>query len=338
MFSFHKPKIYRSALGCCICRAKSSSSRFTDSKKYEPEFARCFRIVEEDRRSGEICNACVLLVKRWKKLPPGTTRDWHHVVDARAGPGTKCVNKGKVKPPKRPLKKHRRRHRLGAEKRCKMDIGGGALSDDVTGRWRYSREMRGANSIEGLFAVAVGDDSMSESSLPSPPESRATSPTPSNSSEDEDSVCGLLEEEEEERGRRRGAKGGKKKKPRDGYLLGRRAKSAPFRISSFLDMSFWRKEKVCCGIIFKGPHGEVLIYPKLLRPCRCRRRLGSAPSVVLAAPPALPAEDSGTTPTTPEDDVAAAAALLFPTPEISDCNPSSPDASRGSASLSGGSD
>ena len=87
MFSFHKPKIYRSNSGCCICRAKSSSSRFTDSKKYEPEFERCFRIVE--KRSGEICNACVLLVKRWKKLPSGTNRNWHHVVDARAGPGTK---------------------------------------------------------------------------------------------------------------------------------------------------------------------------------------------------------------------------------------------------------
>lgn len=87
MFSFHKPKIYRSNLGCCICRAKSSSSRFTDSKKYEPEFDKCFRTAE--KRSGEICNACVLLVKRWKKLPTGTNRNWHHVVDARAGPGTK---------------------------------------------------------------------------------------------------------------------------------------------------------------------------------------------------------------------------------------------------------
>lgn len=87
MFSFHKPKIYRSNSGCCICRAKSSSSRFTDSKKYEPEFERCFRI--DEKRTGEICNACVLLVKRWKKLPSGTTKDWHHVVDARAGPGTK---------------------------------------------------------------------------------------------------------------------------------------------------------------------------------------------------------------------------------------------------------
>ena len=89
MFSFHKPKIYRSINGCCICKAKSSSSRFTDSKKYEPEFEKCFRTIE--RRSGEICNACVLLVKRWKKLPPGTQRDWRHVVDARAGPGTKSV-------------------------------------------------------------------------------------------------------------------------------------------------------------------------------------------------------------------------------------------------------
>lgn len=93
MFSFHKPKIYRSISGCCICKAKSSSSRFTDSKKYEPEFERCFRINE--KRSGEICNACVLLVKRWKKLPPNTQRDWRHVVDARAGPGTKSFKNGK---------------------------------------------------------------------------------------------------------------------------------------------------------------------------------------------------------------------------------------------------
>ena len=77
MFSFHKPKIYRSNNGCCICRAKSSSSRFTDSTKYEEEFEKCFRIRE--RRSGEICNACVLLVKRWKKLPDGTNRHWNHV-------------------------------------------------------------------------------------------------------------------------------------------------------------------------------------------------------------------------------------------------------------------
>uniref|UniRef100_A0A452DX36 SIN3-HDAC complex associated factor n=1 Tax=Capra hircus TaxID=9925 RepID=A0A452DX36_CAPHI len=69
MFGFHKPKMYRSIEGCCICRAKSSSSRFTDSKRYEKDFQSCFGLHET--RSGDICNACVLLVKRWKKLPAG---------------------------------------------------------------------------------------------------------------------------------------------------------------------------------------------------------------------------------------------------------------------------
>ncbi|PNJ67324.1 FAM60A isoform 5, partial [Pongo abelii] len=32
----------RSIEGCCICRAKSSSSRFTDSKRYEKDFQSCF--------------------------------------------------------------------------------------------------------------------------------------------------------------------------------------------------------------------------------------------------------------------------------------------------------
>lgn len=112
MFSFHKPKIYRSILGCCICRAKSSSSRFTDSKKYESEFEKCFRLKNE-KRSGEICNACVLLVKRWKKLPTGTNKNWHHVVDARAGPGTKSFkSSSKSSSNNDDKRRHRRQRRL----------------------------------------------------------------------------------------------------------------------------------------------------------------------------------------------------------------------------------
>lgn len=42
-------------------------------------------------------------------------------------------------------------------------------------------------------------------------------------------------------------------------------------IISFLDMSFWRKEEICCGIIFKGPNNEVVVSPKLLKPCSCRK-------------------------------------------------------------------
>jgi len=87
MSSLHKRLVHRSTDGCCICRAKSSSSRFTASGKYEQFFTRCFQLGEA--RGGDICNACVLLVKRFKKLPLDTSQHWAHVVDARAGPGVK---------------------------------------------------------------------------------------------------------------------------------------------------------------------------------------------------------------------------------------------------------
>lgn len=49
----------------------------------------------ETPRRGEICNACVLLVKRFKRLPPDSNRNWGHVVDARVGPGLKSMTKFK---------------------------------------------------------------------------------------------------------------------------------------------------------------------------------------------------------------------------------------------------
>jgi len=91
------------------------SSRFTDSKRYESVFERCFDLSEE--RSGEICNACVLLVKRFVKLPAGSDKHWGHVVDARSGPGIKANGKAKklvrpaeVNAPDTPEKILKRKH------------------------------------------------------------------------------------------------------------------------------------------------------------------------------------------------------------------------------------
>jgi len=96
MKTFTRPKIFRSTEGCCICKAKSSSSRFTDSEKYEEDFAACFQLSEE--RQGEICNACVLVVKRWRKLPRRSTKNWSHVVDSKSGTGAGAYNnKGSAK-------------------------------------------------------------------------------------------------------------------------------------------------------------------------------------------------------------------------------------------------
>lgn len=229
MFSFHKPKIYRSLNGCCICKAKSSSSRFTDSRKYEPEFETCFKT--DEKRSGEICNACVLLVKRWKKLPAGTNRDWHHVVDARAGPGTKSMMKykSKSKISKISCKMTKRHSRKNKSKRLHVDSPEG-LSDDVT----------------------VGEDCLSDQSSfgASMPPSLAPSPMPSDASDDSMPAAPII-------------------KPRP---FKKQKTNNALKISSFLDMTFWKKEKVCCGTVFKGPFGQVILDPRLWRPCsNCKK-------------------------------------------------------------------
>ncbi|XP_028810920.1 SIN3-HDAC complex-associated factor [Denticeps clupeoides] len=198
MFGFHKPKMYRSLDGCCICRAKSSSSRFTDSKRYERDFQSCFGLCET--RSGEICNACVLLVKRWKKLPVGSKKNWNHVVDARGGPSLKTTVRSKK------LKCLSRR----------------ARPSQIS---RLQKELKRHNS-----------DAHSTTSSTSP----AQSPSYSNQSDDGS----------------------------DSELAPGSSRSPIF---SFLDLTYWKRQKVCCGIVYKGRFGEVLIDPHLYKPC-CQKK------------------------------------------------------------------
>lgn len=250
MFSFHKPKVYRSTTGCCICKAKSSSSRFTDSKKYEDDFMECFNLKE--RRSGEICNACVLLVKRWKKLPKGTDRNWHHVVDARAGPGTKSLTKFKSKKlkknplnPDKPMKeKIKKKHRY--IRKGERETSPGAISDDIL----------------------IGDERLSEGSVPSMPGSLAPSPYPSPypSEDDGDSQDHTLVP----------------------MISGSAKRKSPhpsqYQFSGFVDLSYWKQEKVCCGLIFRGERGEVLIDPRFFRPCSCRDKDDSRMTTPVSTP------------------------------------------------------
>ncbi|KAK2858670.1 hypothetical protein Q5P01_003290 [Channa striata] len=185
MFGYHNPKTYRSIDGCCICRAKSSSSRFTDSERYEIDFKSCFGLCEV--RSGDICNACVLLVKRWKKLPAGSKKNWNHVVDAKAGSSMKARLR---------MKQTRKRLRL-------HDIG------------RVQTKLKRKDSD-------------------------AHSTTSSSQSE-----------------------GGSDTEVSPGT-----ASSPAF---SFLDLTYWKRQKVCCGIVYTGRCGEVIIDPQLYRPC-CQRK------------------------------------------------------------------
>lgn len=204
MFNFHKPKVYRSTQGCCICRAKSSSSRFTDSKKYEEAFEPCFELKE--KRTGEVCNACVLLVKRWRNLPENSERNWKHVVDARAGPGTRTLSK--VKSSKNKKKKIKEKLTNGDEV-MKMEVDPSITS-------------LGLKDLDGN-------------------DCESPSPTPSE----------------------------------EAYPLKHsrlNGKPSGIPVSDFIDMSVWKKVKVCCGTIFEGPCGAVMIDPRFMTPCSKRHR------------------------------------------------------------------
>jgi len=192
MSSF-KPKLYRSQDGCCICKAKSSSSRFTDSGKYEDDCLGCFKL--ESARIGEICNACVLIVKRWKKLPANTSKDWAHVVDARTGPGIKNVFRNKKR----------------------VEVNSPAVSPDkIKHKHVYKRKKR--KTLTPVRTEEVGAELVCQ---------KDTS-----------------------------------------YLL------------DFIDTSYWRRESVCCGVLYVGQLGEVMFDQRYFRRCQsgCHRRKNSEPS------------------------------------------------------------
>ncbi|CAH1181198.1 unnamed protein product [Phyllotreta striolata] len=43
-------------------------------------------------------------------------------------------------------------------------------------------------------------------------------------------------------------------------------------ISDFIDSNYWREEKVCCGLIFRGIHDEILVDMRFMKACSSRLR------------------------------------------------------------------
>ncbi|KAK0088989.1 hypothetical protein PV325_009872 [Microctonus aethiopoides] len=218
MFSFHKPKVYRSSTGCCICKAKSSSSRFTDSKKYEEDFIECFQL--EERRTGEICNACVLLVKRWKKLPVGSNRNWRHVVDARAGPGIKSLTKFKSKNRKKPKDNLEKIEKIMKKKHV------------------YLKPER-----EREQSPAMSDDLNEEYLTNTGSKGSSRSGTPEGSDDNVANAEKLL------------------------IVPERISDKNELSTDDFIDMTYFKRVTICCGIIFKGQYGEVIVDPTLIKRC-----------------------------------------------------------------------
>jgi len=156
--------------------------------------------VEEDRQ-GDICNACVLIVKRWNKLPASQTKNWAHVVDARQGPGTKIVS--------RPKKKDE-------EVECL--------------KYKHKYVRKGGSKVPAVPAVKV-----SRSRSNSEGSNRSVSPSISE-------------------------------KTTSGSGSGS-SSPTPSLYPDFLDPLYWRRIKVCCGILFIGQLGEVMMDQRFYKKC-----------------------------------------------------------------------
>jgi len=220
-----KPKMFKSQNGCCICRAKSSSSRFTTSERYATSFQGCFQ-VEEERR-GDICNACVLIVKRWNKLPASVTKNWAHVVDARQGPGMKIVSRPKKKEEEVECLKYKHKY---------IRKGGSKIPAVPVQVSRSRNNSEGSNrSVSPVISEKTGSASVSCSA--------SGSSSGSNSGSNSGSSSPL-----------------------------------PSLYPDFLDPLYWRRIKVCCGILFIGQLGEVMMdqrfYKKCSRSADCQTRGG----------------------------------------------------------------
>lgn len=245
MFASHRPRVFRSRLGCCICGAKSSSSRFTSSSKYEVLFSGCFQLNE--KRQGEICNACVLLVKRWKKLPPGSSKNWKHVVDSKASV-------------KRTTKPRRSSRTLSLE-------NGKEMTSTANGRATSGRnDSCGAESTRDEDEMETDSGDLSPTLMCGSP-----SPSPSDMS-DEFSSSSLTTQPVKS----------VSTASQTSFLFPSLTSSTKNKLP-FIDLSTWRREEICCGTIFRGPYGEVLVDPKLLNPvCTCS--CSSRPPVTVSHP------------------------------------------------------
>jgi len=262
MSSFHKPKLFRSGSGCCICKAKSSSSRFTDSSRYEEDFQKCFRLQEE--RFGEICNACVLLVKRWRKLPKNNKRDWVHVVDARAGPGGKIPAKKKVDKPEefhKIVKKHKYRKFVIKRNLLSVTTPSRSKVSARTPKRIYKTPSRTPSRTSSVTPpkVAIGTPRRTPTRTPrrlqteSPPRSLTPMSDTSFSS--------------------------------DAWGFNSKKRIKENEISDFFCPSYWTRQLLCCGVIYQGLMGEVMINPKEYTRCslKVHRRIDSkSPNVSVA--------------------------------------------------------
>ncbi|PAA67594.1 hypothetical protein BOX15_Mlig025461g1 [Macrostomum lignano] len=152
---------FRHKDGCCICATKSSTTRFQLSTDYEANFAQVFG-AKARNRSGHICNACILCVRRGcgggspSYAGSGINKaPYANVVDSRRGTGPKHMKQ---------ISKRNRRRELREAAAAKQANGGasgggggsGTSGGSANGKLQQLAEAAGVSVDLSVSASAAG--------------------------------------------------------------------------------------------------------------------------------------------------------------------------------------
>lgn len=222
--------LYRSIDGCTICRVKSARHAFVDSNKWKKYFMDVFGL--SDNRSNDICHLCLKSLNKWRRSGKNAKPDFRQIVDSKF-----------VQPLAR---------RNSVKKRCSslVEMEVGTKEDNKVALMEEDDLLSADDESDGVDSNGV-------------PDTYFDSPSPDDD-EEEDDVAFISN----------GSSMNKPKKVCDvacqttylyPSLTSPQANSESFKLP-YIDLSKWRQEEICCGVIFKGPAGEVLVDPKWLNP------------------------------------------------------------------------
>lgn len=240
------------------------SSRFTDSKKYEIDFIQCFQL--QVPRRGEICNACVLLVKRFKRLPPGSNRHWGHVVDARTGPGLKSMTK---------FKKRKEEQEAGEK------IAAASVTE------RFSKLFKKTKKKEKPYKKETSSiGGSSEESPPSPTESQ-------HSDEYDETIFGKKFFNYATRSNQKRQKTiVKQRRRRKNPCPTKNLRWPANHFNLFADVvndEQWRQRQTCCGIVYECAELQAIIVDaSTFKPCvfhQTKEQVSELPTIIKVSEP-----------------------------------------------------
>jgi len=235
----------RSIDGCTICRVKSARHAFVDSNKWKKYFKDVFGISEN--RSSEICHLCLKALKRWRRAPKTGKPDFHNIVDSKFVQAS--IRRNSVK---------KRRSSMVEMEVCSKEDNKVALMEE-----------------DDLLSADDSTDDVVDSD--GVPDTYFDSPSPDDEDE-EDNQNGLVLSNGSTELKKITTDVACQTSFLYPSLTSPQANSDSFKLP-YIDLSKWRQEEICCGVIFKGPSGEVLVDPKWLNPsCNMCNRSATTPN------------------------------------------------------------